>query len=179
MDVPCQGGEEGHILHVRLPVEHGLVEMSNAPPLGNVERKPGGEGFGRGLGGGVSPGAEGCQQASVLVKGQITVHHGRNAQRSHLGEGFPVLFPVVPFQVAVGILNTCPHILQMIGPVSAFKAVFPVMGAAGQDGTVRGGQYRLDTGGAKLNAQGRGFLFKLVHTVTACLLSAVFRMPLR
>ena len=168
MHIACQGGQEGDVLYVFFPVQDGLVEMGHAPPLGNVEAETLGQRFGGRLGGGVAPGAEGCQLVAFPVEGQVAVHHGRNTQGAYGGQGFDVGILVVPGKVAVSVLNTCPHIVQMVGPVAALKAVLPVMGAAGQHGAVRAGQNRLDAGGAELNAQRGGFLFEFFHGITAC-----------
>ena len=62
MDVARQGGEKGDVAHMLLPVEDGLVQMGNAPALGNVEVEPLAQILGGLPGGGVAPGAEGGQQ---------------------------------------------------------------------------------------------------------------------
>lgn len=92
------------------PVEDGLIEMGHAPALGNVEVEPLGQRIGCGAGGGVAPGAERRQLVAVLVKGQVAVHHGRNAQGAHRGQRFAAGVPVVLGQVAVGILDARPRL---------------------------------------------------------------------
>ena len=127
--------------------------MGHAPALGNVEVEPLGQRIGCGAGGGVAPGAERRQLVAVLVKGQVAVHHGRNAQGAHRGQRFAAGVPVVLGQVAVGILDAVPDFRQRVGPVPALKMVFPVVGAAGQHRTVGTCQNCLDAGRPQFNTQ--------------------------
>ena len=153
VDIARQRGQEGNVPDVLLAVEDGLIEVGNAPPLRDVEVEALGQRRGGGQGGGVAPCAERRQLVPGLVKRQIAVHHGRNAQRAHGLQRLAVPAAVVGLQLGVGVLDPGPDIVKVVGPVAALQPVLPVMGTAGQHGTVRRGQHRLDAGGAELNAQ--------------------------
>ena len=157
VDVACQGGEEGDVSHMVFLVQNGLVQMGNAPALGNVEVQGGGQLFGSLAGDGVSPGAEACQLVAVLVKGKVAVHHGGNADGAHLGECLAELFGNVLFQLPVAVLNTGGDGLHGIGPDTVHQLVLPFVGAGGDGNVVFVDEHCLDPGGAQLNAQGGGF----------------------
>ena len=145
---------------VGFPVQDGLVEMGHAPPLGNVEAEGFGQGFGRPAGGGVAPGAEGHQQRPALVKGQVAVHHGRNAQAAHGGQRGAVAGAHVGGQGGPGRLQPGPDGGFRIGPDAVFQPVFPGIVPLGQRGVVGAHQHRLDAGGAELDAKGASFRTK-------------------
>ena len=66
-------GDPGNVF---FPIQNRLIQMGNAPPLGDIETKQSGQ-FRRGLScDRILPGAEGNKEIPVLVKGQIAVHHG-------------------------------------------------------------------------------------------------------
>ena len=163
-----QRRQERDLADVGFPVEDGLVEMRGAPPLGDVEVQPRRQRLGGLAGVGVAPGAERHKQRPRPVKGEVAVHHGRNAQRPHPGQ-FPAKAGlVVRRQGGVGSLDAGPHLLQVVGPVAALPPVFPVERAGGQHRAVRGGQYCLDAGGTQFQPQRCGGLLGLFHNSPPC-----------
>ena len=153
MHVARQRGDKGHVGHVVLAVEDGLVQVGNGPALGNVEVEPLAENLSGLPGGGVAPGAEGGQQLALMAEGEVAVHHGGEAHGGHTGQLHPVAGFHVGGQVGVGILQPGPHVLQGVGPVAALIAVLPAVVAGGDGGVVRADEHRLDAGGAQLDAQ--------------------------
>ena len=153
MNVTRQSGEEGNVLYMAFLVQNGLVQVGDAPALGNVEIQRVAE-LGRRLAGdGVAPGAEGRQLVAVLVKGQVTMHHGGNADGPHLGKGDAQLLLHIPLQVGVAVLNAVRHSLHGIGPDAVHQLIFPLVGAGGNGNMVFVDQHRFDPGGTKLDAQ--------------------------
>ena len=154
MHIARQRGEEIQPLQVFFPVEHRLIQMGDAPTLGNIAAKQSAQFLCGGAGGGVAPGAERRQLIAVPVKGQIPVHHGGDAKAPGGGQRLaqPVLH--VRCQRRPRRLNAAPDILQRVGPVTVFQLVFPWMVPLGQHRKVRANQHRLDSGGAKLKADG-------------------------
>ena len=58
VQVACQGRDVGDLFKVRLPIQHSLIQVRHAPPLGNVKPEGGGQLCRCGGGHGVAPGAE-------------------------------------------------------------------------------------------------------------------------
>ena len=58
VEVACQGGQRGNVLHMRLLVQNGLIQVGNTPPLGNVEVQHLAQLGGSLAGDGVAPGAK-------------------------------------------------------------------------------------------------------------------------
>ena len=177
-----QCGQAGELGQMRFAVQDGLVQVRNAPALGNVKAQQRGQLFGCGTGHGVAPGAEFAELAAVFVKGQVAMHHGGNAKAGELGELRAVLCFYVRFERGVGILNAAPDVVHMIGPNAVFKAVFPGVVAGGDGRVVRADEDSLDTGGAKLDAQHCAALFDvLLHVgfLSDCMnrKSWVFKIP--
>ena len=132
VDVSGQGGEIVQLRQMGLFFEHRLIKMRDAPSLRDVEAKEPGELFGGLSRDGVAPGAEGDEQLSVFVKGQIAVHHRGDAQRAHMGQRLAKLFLHVFFQISVAALQALVNLLERIGPDAVREAVFPAV-AAGCD----------------------------------------------
>ena len=65
-----------YILHMLFLIENGLVQVGNAPSLGYIVPEYLCQLFSGRSCNGISPGAEGHQKLSVLVKCHIAVHHG-------------------------------------------------------------------------------------------------------
>lgn len=168
VQIARQRRQEVHLPDMVLPVEDGLVKVRHRPPLRNVEPEPLGQCLGRGPGRCVAPGAEGGQRTALPVKGQVTVHHRRDPQGAHRPQRFAEGRFIVAGQIAEGVLYAGPDLVEMVGPVPAFKTVLPVVGAGRQHGAVRPGQHRLDAGRTEFQAQRSGFLFKFLHRITAC-----------
>ena len=143
MDIRGQGGDVGHLGHVGLAVEDGLVQVGNAPPLGHVELKQLRQPFRRVGGDGVLPGAEGDQQVPVLVKGQVAVHHAGN---SGGGQVLPVL------QLGQHLAQALPGVGQVIGPDALVIGALPLKVAGLHGGEVLVNDHALDSGGTQLHA---------------------------
>ena len=127
--------------------------MGHRPALGHIKvEKLGKLRCGR-AGGGVAPGAEGHQELTILVKGQVAVHHGREAHAAHLGERFPIFFLDICRQVCIGIPETVPDLVKRIGPVVVDVAIFPAVVARRQGSTLGVDEDGLDPGGAKFNSK--------------------------
>ncbi|MPN43106.1 hypothetical protein SDC9_190665 [bioreactor metagenome] len=126
----CQIGKAGNML---LSVENRLLQMGNAPALGNVELKQLRQ-LRRGLsGGGILPGAEGREQFPRLVEREVAVHHGGKAHTANGGQRYAVLPPHILRQIPITVPQAAPYFLQRIGPATVFIGAFPVV-AAGGDG---------------------------------------------
>ena len=134
-------------------LQHGLVKMGHAPPLGDVEAEAPGEGCGGLAGGGVAPGAEGRKLPPGSVEGQVAVHHGGNAQRPHPGKRRAGFGLPVRRQRGEGGAHARLHLFQMIGPPAVLQPVLPVVCAAGQRRARAVHQHRLDAGGAQFQAK--------------------------
>ena len=141
--IPGQRREEIQLRQVRLAVQHGLVQVRYAPPLGDVEPERRGQRFRRLAGHRVAPGAERHEQMARRVKRQIAVHHGRNADAAHRGQ-----------RLAVPGLHTTPDFAQRVGPDTVFQPILPgkVTLSDRLAGIVH--QHRFNAGGAELNAEG-------------------------
>jgi hypothetical protein len=79
MDVAGEGRQVGDVLDVALAVQYRLVQVRDAPTLGDSEVEEGGELVRRFPGDVVPPGAEGGEQLPVLVQGDVPVHHPAEA----------------------------------------------------------------------------------------------------
>ena len=89
VDIARQSSDMGDLRNMLLTVQNRLIQVGNAPALGDIEAKEGRQ-FLRCLSGNsVLPGSERNQQIPVLVKSQIAVHHGGNA---HSLNALPVLY---------------------------------------------------------------------------------------
>ena len=144
--------------------------MRHAPALGNVKAKQLRQ-LGRRLrGGGVAPSTKGRQQFSLRVKGQISVHHGADADGSDTPKPCAVLFLHVILQIAVAILKSAPHVFQTVRPDAVFQLVFPRMAARSDRFVIVPDQHRLDSSRSEFNAQNRFAVFYRTLPVH-CLLS--------
>ena len=117
-------------------VEYGVVQMGDAPPLGDIVpeqlRQPG-----RRVGGyRVAPGAELCQLAPFGVQGEVAVHHGADADGADGFQPDAIALENLFGQLGVAAAQPGPHIVQRIGPDAVFISAFPGV-AAGGDGGVR------------------------------------------
>ena len=168
MEVACQGGQRGNVLHMRLPVQNGLIQVGNAPPLGNVEVQYLAELGGCFAGDGVAPGAEWCQLVAVLVKGEIAVHHGGYADCSNLRQRDAVFFQHILLQLGVAVLNACGHRLHGVGPDAVCQLILPFVSAGGNGNVVFVNENCLDAGRAKLNAQSGVFQIHGFSSLYAC-----------
>src|SRR5436305_129603 len=114
MDIACKRGEMADILDMRFLVQYRLVEMGNAPALGNIELEQIRElvcclGSDR-----VSPCAKRDEQISVRIEGQIAVHHGAEADRANARDRGVVLRSHLVAELPIAFLQTCPNILKAV-----------------------------------------------------------------
>ena len=152
VDVSGQGGKERHVLHMLLPVQDGLIEVGDAPSLGNVEieflqQLPAGL-----PGHGIAPGPEGHQQLTRRVKGHIAVHHTRKAKGSQLFQPHPVFRLHVLRKAPVAALQALPDVFQAVSPDIVLQAVLPVPVPLRHRLMALVHQHGLDPGGAEFQA---------------------------
>ena len=150
--------------------------MGNAPSLRDVVLEQLGKLCGRLSGDGVSPGSEGHQLVSLLVKYQIAVHHGTDSNGADSCDLCAILFLYVLLERRIAALKALPYLVKRIGPDAVLQLVFPVI-AAGCDGLVGlVNKYRLDPGGAKLDSQGCSSVFDCFFQI-AHLVKPPIRVP--
>ena len=155
VNVACQGGQVSNILHMLFAVEHGLIQVRNAPALGNVEAQQLSQFSCSRAGHGVAPGAETCQLLAVLIKGQIAMHHGGHAKAGQLGQLGAKLGLHVLLQVGISILYAGPGFLQGVGPHAVHQRILPGVVAGCDRRMIFANQHSLDTGRAQFNTQDR------------------------
>ena len=152
--IACQGSKEGNLRHLRLPVQDSLIEVGNAPALGNIEAKQRPELPCRLPGDVVPPGAELGQLLTFLVKGQIAMHHGADAEAAKLRQLHAVLLFHLCRQATVTGLDSLPDLIQRICPNTIYQLIFPAKAALSQDFGLPVHQHRLDIGRSQLQPQG-------------------------
>ena len=112
---------------MRLFVEYSLIEMGNAPALGDVEieslRKPVSGFFGHG----VAPSPERDKQIISTVKGQVAVHHCRYSHSRRRGQLYAEFFLNVLHKVCKASLQTAFYSLVGVSPDTVCKLVLPVV----------------------------------------------------
>ena len=77
--IALQRGQIADILYMLLLIQNRLVQMGDAPSLGNIEFKQLCQLYRSLLRNGISPGTEGHHQLSRLIKGHVAMHHGAEA----------------------------------------------------------------------------------------------------
>ena len=137
-----------------LAVQNRLIQMGNAPSLGNIVLEQFGQFPGSLTGNGISPGAEGHQLLSVFIKYQIAVHHGADSDGTYLGKLYAVFFLHVLFQGSKAALQSLPDQTKGIGPDAVVQLVFPVKISYCNGFVAAIHQYRLDSGRTQLNTKG-------------------------
>ncbi|CCY84210.1 unknown [Clostridium sp. CAG:149] len=135
------------------PIQHGLIQMGDAPSLGNVVGKELRQLLCRLPGHGISPGPEGHEKVSVLPEGHIAVHHGADSQGTHVFQLCSVGFPHIPGQIPVTGLKPRDNFLLRISPDSVFQPIFPAVASLGRRGQGAVCENCLDSRRAKLNSQ--------------------------
>ena len=148
-----QRGQVCNVPRMGLAVQYRLVQMRNAPPLWNVERKPLRQQRRGAFCCRVAPGAEGCKLRAVPRKGQVSVHHTGNTHCAHGMQRRAVPLLNLPGQPGKCILHARPYVIQGIGPVSVLQTVFPIVRTAGQHSMLRPNEHRFDARRAKLQPQ--------------------------
>ena len=76
MDIGCQGTLVADVFDMGFLIQYRLIEVGNAPTMGNVKLEQFSEGRGSLRGRGVSPCAKRNEQISVLIECHMAVHHG-------------------------------------------------------------------------------------------------------
>ena len=171
MDIARQRCEKGQLAQMRLPIEKRLIEMRDAPPLGNVEAERLGQLRRRRAGHRIAPCAEGHQQLAGPVKGQIAVHHCRDPDAAHCCKGLPVFCLHIGGQRGVGVLQAGMHGLQRVGPDAVLQPVFPSEVPLRHRGMATVHQHRLDAGRAEFNTECA--LSEVEHGITPCQILSV------
>ena len=150
--------------------QNSLIQMCNAPSLGNVEIKYRDQllaGFGCLC---ISPGTERHQKFSGCIERHIAVHHSAESQRAQGGQLLTVFCLYIVCQALVASLQAFPDIFQAVGPDVVLQTVLPVVGSHGDGCVALIYQYRFDSGGTKLNTEGcfscsDRFFYCFVHCV--------------
>ena len=161
--IACQRGKKVQLGQMLFFVQHSLVQVGNAPALGDVEAERRSQLLGRCAGDGVAPGAERHQQFAVGIKGQVAVHHGGNANAAHLGQGAAVFLLYIGGKGGVSTLQALPDLFQWVGPDAVVQLVFPGIIPLCQRGMLRADQHCLDAGRAEFDAESCLFRYKVGH----------------
>ena len=153
MDPARQGGEESQLGEMRFSVQQGLLQVGDAPALGDIEAEEGAQLRRRLPGHGVAPGAEGDEELARPVEGQVAVHHGGDADGPHGAE----LFAQLPLRVLPEVgktgLQALFRVLQGIGPDPVLQLVFPGIAAGSHGPVLFIQQHGLDPGAPQLDPQ--------------------------
>ena len=155
VNISRQGGQKRNILYMLLSLQHSLIQMGDAPPLGNIEMKHRRQLSAGLLRHGISPGAEGRKQTALPVKGHIAVHHAGKTHTANGSKLHTVFLLHFPGQLPIAALESLPDVLQTVGPDAVFQPVLPVMVSHGNRLMTFIHQHGLDPGGTKLNTQRR------------------------
>ena len=153
MNIACQCGKERKVLHMLLMVENRLIQMGDAPALGNVEAKECRQLLGGLARDGVAPCAKLCKLVAVLVKGQIAVHHGGDTNRAHGGQRHAELGLYIGFQIGKAGLQPGMYGLHAVSPYAVHELVFPLIISVCDGEMLVVNQDGLDPGRAQLDAQ--------------------------
>ena len=155
MNESGQRGKERYVLHVLFLIQDGLIQMGNAPPLGNVKAKQGRKLLYCLSRHGVSPGTEGNKKLAVLVESHVSVHHAGKADGAKPCDGNAILLLYVLNKRGVAILQPLLNVIHAIRPDLILKTIFPVTHSHG-NGLMRFiHQNSLDPGRTKLNSKYR------------------------
>ena len=167
VDIARQSGEIGDVFHMCLAVQNGLVQVGDAPALGDIEAEEGGQLLRRRAGDGVAPGAERGKLAAVLTKGQVAVHHGADADGAHGGQLHAELGFHIGFQLGKAGLQAGVHHVHGVRPDAVLKLILPLEIPLGDGAVTLVDEHGLDAGRAQLDTQ-CGFcqihpIFYLIH----------------
>src|SRR5919198_658117 len=144
MDIACQRGEMADILDMGFLVQYRLVEMGNAPTLGNVELEHIGEFLCCLCGDRVSPCAKRDEQISIRIECHIAVHHGAETDGANGLDRGVVLRNNLVAELPIAFLQACPNILETVCPDAVFESVFPLMASRCDRRMILTDQHRLD-----------------------------------
>jgi hypothetical protein len=155
----------GQAADVVFTVQDRLVQVGDAPPVGDVVPKLRTQPLGRLTGVGVPPGTEWRQQLVVGIEGQIAVHHRGHAECPDCGQLDAVPLPDVGGQRGVTVLQPVPHGLERVRPHPVHELVLPLVAADGERFMIWSDQYRFDPGRAKLDPEGSAALGEVGKSV--------------
>ena len=102
---------------------------------------------------GVAQGAKRDEQAAVLIKCHVAVHHGAEADRADCGERHAVFLRNLFAEIAVTFLQAFPNNIQAVRPDAVFVLVLPLETALGDRRMILTDQHSLDTRRAEFNAK--------------------------
>jgi len=81
------------------------------------------------------------------------VHHGAEADGGQIGQLGVVFLLNVLLKLSIGVLKTCPDVVDGIGPDAVFQTVFPVVVTGCNGRVILIHQHGLDAGGAQFYAK--------------------------
>src|SRR5690554_3795626 len=120
MDIACQGGLIADSFDMGFLVQYRLIEVGNAPTMGNVELEQFSEGRGSLRGRGVSPCTKRDEKISVLIECHITVHHGAEANGTNRLQRSVVILENLLAKLPITLLQACPDIFETVRPDAIF-----------------------------------------------------------
>ena len=153
MDVSGKRRQIIDLRGMRFAVQQCLIQMRDRPALRDVESEQLGELFRSFTGHGVTPGTERGKLSSILIKWQVTVHHGGNANGAKRREFLCILLLEVRFQRCEAGLQARFRVGKRIRPHAAGELVFPCEAAGGDRQIAFIQQSGLDARGAEFNAE--------------------------
>src|ERR1700722_3062330 len=107
-------------------VQYRLIEVSDAPTMGDIKLEQLSELLCCLRGRGVSPRTKRDKEISVLIECHVTVHHGAKADGANRPQRDTVILQNLLAQRPVTLLQTCPNIFEPIRPVAIFVPFFPI-----------------------------------------------------
>src|SRR5215216_1481016 len=116
MDIACKCGDMADILDMGFLVQGRLIEMRNAPTLGNVELEQFRELLCGLCSDRVSPCAKWDEQIAIHIECHIAVHHGAETDSANGLDRGVVLLGNLEAELAIAFLQACPNILYTIRP---------------------------------------------------------------
>jgi hypothetical protein len=152
MNVSRECGDVGDVFHMGLIVEDGLMKMGNAPSLRDGIAQDAGELLGCLRCDVVAPGAKGCEKPILVVKHQISVHHGAEAA-DHEGVQLDVVFlSDIGTEIGETGGDSAPHVIQGVCPHPVDLDILPAVSACGQRPIIGTHQHGFDPCGTELHA---------------------------
>ena len=133
--------------------------MSYTPALGDIVLKQFRQLTGCFSCNGISPGSEFCQLASIFIKHQIAVHHGRKTHGFEFLKGDSICLSDFFFEICIAGLKSGPDKIKTVGPDAVFELIFPAKTALGNGMMLFINKNCLDSCGAKLNTEYGSSLF--------------------
>ena len=134
-----------------------LIEMSDAPSLGDIESECIGQLIGGFFRDRVSPCPERNEETAFGIECHISVHHGAYADGTDSGERLAEPGLIVVLEISVTVLKTVSDRVERVGPdlsaVFVDQFVLPCVGALCDDLAALVRHYRLDPGGTEFDSQ--------------------------